>query len=109
LLEHTTFFVVVKDLLELTLCVAETLNFRRDSRGRQVQHYVGAIHPVDMRQHRVTSTRGNILKAQALLDLCMKKLNRPAEPISHDDLACRDSHIIAGYILAATLRSFAWF
>ena len=36
-LEHTTFFVVGKDVLELTLCVAETLHFRRDSRGRQVQ------------------------------------------------------------------------
>jgi hypothetical protein len=96
-------------LLELTLCVAETLHFRRDSRGRQVQQYVGAIPPVDMRHHRVKSTRGHILEAQALLDIFVTKLNRPAEPISHDDLACRYSHIIAGAILAATIRSFAWF
>ena len=51
----------------------------------------------------------HILKAQALLDCFMKQLNRPAEPISHDDLACRYSQIIAGEILAATIRSFSWF
>ena len=41
--------------------------------------------------------------------LRLKHLNRPAEPISHDDLACRYSQIIAGEILAATIRSFPWF
>ena len=28
--------------------------------------------------------------------LRLKQLNRPAEPISHDDLACRYPHIITG-------------
>jgi hypothetical protein len=41
--------------------------------------------------------------------LRLKQLNRPTEPISKDDLACRYSHIIAGSILAATIRSFSWF
>src|SRR5258708_4429430 len=39
----------------------------------------------------------------------MKKLNRPAEPISENDLACRYSHVIAAAILAAPIRSFARF
>ena len=41
--------------------------------------------------------------------LRLKHLQRPAEPISNDDLACRYSQVIAGEILAATLRSFTRF
>jgi site-specific DNA recombinase len=39
--------------------------------------------------------------------LRLKHLNRPAEPISENDLACRYSHVMAGSILAATIRSFS--
>jgi site-specific DNA recombinase len=39
--------------------------------------------------------------------LRLKHFHRPAEPIAENDLACRDSHVIAGEILAATLRSFS--
>ena len=52
-----------------------------DNRWRHREQNVGAIHPVDMRYHRVKSTGGGILEAQVLLDRFMKKLNRPAEPI----------------------------
>ena len=62
-----------------------------------------------MRHDGVKSTGGHILEAQVLLDRFMKQFNRPAEPIADDDLACRYSHIIAGSILAATIRSFPWF
>jgi site-specific DNA recombinase len=41
--------------------------------------------------------------------LRLKQLNRPAEPIADNDLACCYSHVIAGEILAATIRSFARF
>src|SRR5207247_3944445 len=39
----------------------------------------------------------------------MKKFNRPAEPVSDDDLACRYSHVTTGQVLAATFRSIAKF
>jgi hypothetical protein len=42
-----------------------------------------------MRHHRVKSTRRDILKAQVLLGIFMKKLHRPAQPVSNDDLARR--------------------
>ena len=41
--------------------------------------------------------------------LRLQHLNRPAEPISKNDLACCDSQVIAGERLAATIRSFARF
>ena len=68
LLEDTTLLLVFKELLELTLFVAKTLDARRHPRWRHGEQNVGAIHPVDMRHHRVKSTRGDILEAQVLLD-----------------------------------------
>src|SRR5215510_5318448 len=96
LLEDMTLLLVFKELLELTLFVAQTLDACRHPRGRHGKQNVGAIHPVDMSHHRVKSTRGDLLETQVLLDRFMKQLNRPAEPISENDLACRYSHVIAG-------------
>src|SRR4030095_9184090 len=96
LLENTTLLLVCKELLKLPLCVAKTRNARRHPRWRHGEQKVGAIYPVDMRHHRVKSTRGDILEAQVLLDCFMKQFNRPAEPISKNDLACCDSQVIAG-------------
>src|SRR4029434_5073815 len=98
LLEDTTLLLVFEELLELTLFVAKTLGARRHPRWRHVEQNVGTIHPVDMGHHRVKCTRGDILKAQVLLDRFMKQLNRPTEPISENDLACRYSHVSAGDI-----------
>src|SRR5712692_5473018 len=75
LLEDTTLLLVCTELLELTLFVAKTLDARRHPRWRHVEQNVGAIHPVDMRHHRVKSTGGDILEAQVLLDRSMKKLD----------------------------------
>src|ERR687888_79007 len=44
-----------------------------------------------------------------LLDTFMKKLHSPAQPVPHDNLACRSPQIIAGKIFAATIRSVALF
>src|SRR4051812_25739822 len=52
---------------------------------------------------------GDILKTQVLLDIFMKQLHGPAEPIPQYDLACRGFRIITGEILATTIRSFFWF
>jgi hypothetical protein len=59
--------------------------------------------------HGVKSMGGHILKAEILLDTFMKKFYCPAEPIPHHDLACRGPQIIAGKILAATIRSVSPF
>src|ERR1043166_3251239 len=96
LLEDTTLLLVGKELLELPLFVVKTLGARRHPRGRHGEQNVGAIHPVDMRHHRGKSTGGDILEAQVLLDCFMKHLDRPAEPISKNDLACCYSQVIAG-------------
>src|SRR4029453_5075811 len=82
LLEDTTLLLVFEELLELTLFVAKALGARRHPRWRHVEQNVGTIHPVDMRHHRVKSTRGDILKAQVLIDGFMKQLNCPGDPIS---------------------------
>src|SRR5207248_2564954 len=63
-----TLLLVCKELLELTLLVAKTLDARRHPRWRHAEQNIGAIHPVDMRHHRVKATRGDILEAQVLLD-----------------------------------------
>ena len=75
LLEDTTLLLVFEELLELTLFVPKTLGIRRYPRWRHGEQNVGAIHPVDMRHHRVKSTRGDILKAQVLLDRFMKQFD----------------------------------
>src|SRR6266536_5375898 len=70
---------------------------------------VRTIHPVDMRDHGIKSMGGHILKTEILLDALMKKFYGPAEPVPHDNLPCRGPQIIAGKILAATIRSVALF
>src|SRR5215467_14313297 len=52
---------------------------------------------------------GDLLKAQVLLDRFMKKLHGPTHPIPGHNLACGGPQIIAGKILAATLRSVTLF
>jgi hypothetical protein len=89
-------------LLELSLFVTNTLDPGGEAWRRHVQQDVGTIHPVDMRDHGVKSMGGHILKPEMLLDLFMKKFHGPAQPVSHDNLACRGPQIIAGKILAAT-------
>lgn len=70
---------------------------------------VRTIHPMDMRDHGIKVMGGHLLKAQVLLDRFMKQLHGPAEPVPHDNLTCRSPQIIAGKILAATIRSIAQF
>src|SRR5713101_5463201 len=48
---------------------------------------------------------GHILKPEMLLNALMKKFYGPAHPVPHDNLACGGPQIIAGKILAATIRS----
>src|SRR5207245_7695384 len=70
---------------------------------------VRTIHPVDMRDHGIKSMGGHILKTEMVFDALMKKFYGPAEPVPHDNLPCRGPQIIAGKILAATIRSVAQF
>jgi len=109
LLKDTPFFFVLKACLEFSLSFAEALDRWRDSRGCHMQQNVGTIHPVDMGHHGVKSTRGHLLKTQVLLDSFVKKLHCPAQTIPQYDLTCRGLHIIAGEVLAATIRSFSGF
>src|SRR4051812_21325286 len=62
-----------------------------------------------MRDHRVKSMGGHILKTEILLDALMKKFYCPAEPVPRHNLAYRGPQLIAGKILAATIRSVALF
>src|SRR6266487_6990462 len=62
-----------------------------------------------MGDHGVKSMRGHIFKTEILLDTFMEKFYGPAQPVPHDNLACRGPQIIAGKILAATIRSIASF
>src|SRR5215475_5231630 len=62
-----------------------------------------------MRHHGVKSMGGHILKTEILLHALMKKFYGPAEPVSRHNLACRGPQIIAGKILAATIRSVTLF
>src|SRR6266571_1225940 len=70
---------------------------------------VRTIHPVNMRDHGVKAMGGHLLKTEMLLDTFMKKFYSPAQPVPHNNLACRGPQIIAGKILAATIRSVALF
>src|SRR5712692_2535241 len=103
------FFLVRKTLLERSLFVTHTLDPRGEAWWRHVQQDVGTIHPVDMGDHGVKAMGGHLLKTEILLDTFMKKFHGPAQPVSHDNLACRGPQIIAGKILAATIRSVAQF
>src|SRR3989441_8355697 len=62
-----------------------------------------------MRNHGVKSMGGHLLKTEILLNALMKKFYCPAEPVPRHNLACRGPQIIAGKILAATIRSVALF
>ena len=109
LLEDLPFFFVRKTLLERSLLVTDALGSRGETWRCHVQQNVGTIHPVDMRHHGLKAMGGDILKAQVLLDRFMKKLHGPTHPIPGHNLACGGPQIIAGKILAATIRSVTLF
>src|SRR3989442_5551221 len=58
-----------------------------------------------MGDHGVKAMGGNLLKTEVLLDTFMKKFYGPAHPVPCYNLACGGPEIIAGKILAATIRS----
>jgi hypothetical protein len=58
-----------------------------------------------MRHHGIKAMGGHLLKTEMLLDTFMKKFHGPTHPISGHTLACGGPQIIAGKILAATIRS----
>src|SRR6266571_9355738 len=62
-----------------------------------------------MRDHGVKAMGGHLLKTEILLNALMKKFYGPAEPVPRHNLAYRGPQIIAGKILAATIRSVALF
>jgi hypothetical protein len=62
-----------------------------------------------MRNHGVKSMGGHLLKTEMLLNARMKKLYGPAEPVPRHHLAYRGPQIMAGKILAATIRSITLF
>src|SRR5919204_5455466 len=62
-----------------------------------------------MRQHGIKAMGGDVLKAQVLLDTFMKHLHRPTHPVPGHNLACGGPQIIAGKVLAATIRSVTSF
>src|SRR5216683_239854 len=105
LLEDVPFFFVRKTLLERSLLVTDALAPRREARWRQVKQDVSTIHPVDMRHHGVKAMRRHVLKTKILLDTFMKQFHSPPHPIPGDNLACGGPQIIAGKVLAATIRS----
>jgi hypothetical protein len=61
---------------------------------------------MDVGLHRVKAMRRDVLKTEILLDIFMKQLDCPAQTVPQYNLACRDSEITTGEVLAATLRSF---
>src|SRR5207253_2137450 len=52
---------------------------------------------------------GHLLKTEMLLDTFMKQFHSPPHPVPGDNLACGGPQIIAGKILAATIRSMTPF
>ena len=70
---------------------------------------VRTIDPVDMRYHRIKAMRRHVLKPDMLLDALMQKLHAPPQAVSRDNLTWGGPEIIAGKILAATIRSVAPF
>src|SRR2546423_12154144 len=62
-----------------------------------------------MRPHGVKAMGGHLLKTEMLLDTFMKKLHGPTHPVPCHNLACGGPQIIAGKILAATIRSVTLF
>jgi hypothetical protein len=74
-----------------------------------VQQDVGTIPPVDMRPHGVKAMGGPLLKTERVLDTCRKKLHGPTHPGPGHKLACGGPQIIAGKLLAATIRAVTLF
>src|SRR5919205_812293 len=109
LLEDLPLFFVRKTLLERSLLITDALGSRGETWRCHVQQNVGTIHPVDMRHHGVKAMRRHVLKTKMLLDTFMKQFHRPTHPIPGDNLACGGPQIIAGKVLAATIRSVASF
>ena len=99
------FFFVRKTLLERSLLVTDALAPWGEARWRHVKQDVSTIHPVDMRHHGVKVMRRHVLKTKILLDTFMKQFHSPPHPIPGDNLACGGPQIIAGKVLAATIRS----
>src|SRR5215831_12021789 len=62
-----------------------------------------------MRHHGVKAMRCHVLKTKMLLDTFMKQFHRPPHPIPGHNLACGGPQIIAGKVLAATIRSITPF
>src|SRR5438105_15847939 len=58
-----------------------------------------------MRHHGVKAMRRHVLETKILLDTFMKQFHSPPHPIPSDNLSCGGAHIIAGKVLAATIRS----
>src|SRR4029453_337161 len=109
LLEDLPFFSGRKTLLERSLLLTDALGSRGECWRCHVQQNVGTIHPVDMRHHSLKAMGGDILKAQVLLDCFMKNLHGPTHPVPGHNLACGGPQIIAGKVLAATIRSVTLF
>src|SRR4029434_3935421 len=109
LLEYLLFFSGRKTLLERSLLLTDALGSRGEPWRCHVQQNVGTIHPVDMRHHGLKAMMGDILKAQVLLDRFMKNLHGPTHPVPGHNLACGGPQIIAGKVLAATIRSVTLF
>src|SRR5712691_2885641 len=62
-----------------------------------------------MRHHGIKAMGGHLLKTEMLLDTFMKQLHGPTHPVPGHNLACSGPQIIAGKILAATIRSVTLF
>src|SRR5437870_10931739 len=62
-----------------------------------------------MRHHGIKAMGGHLLKTEMLLDTFMKKFHGPTHPVPGHNLACGSPQIIAGKILAATIRSVTRF
>src|SRR5215470_10158013 len=62
-----------------------------------------------MGHHGIKRMRRHILPPKMLFDAFMPKLHCPPQAVSHDNLAWGGPEIIAGKILAATIRSVAPF
>src|SRR5260370_41609283 len=93
-MKDVPFFFVRQTLLECSLFVADTVDTGGETGRGHVQQDVCTIHPVDMRDHGVKAMGGHLLKTEMLLDTFMKEFHGPAEPVPHDNLACRGPQII---------------
>src|SRR5215475_9605481 len=58
-----------------------------------------------MGDHGVKAMGGHLLKTEMLFDTFMKQFYGPAHPVPGHNLACGSPQIIAGKVLAATIRS----